>query len=218
MEPQFWHERWAINQIGFNQSDVNPYLVTLWPELTVKPGERVLVPLCGKTIDISWLVDQGLHVVGAELSEKAVAAYFSERGLTPQLHQRGAFTVYSHTACEIWCGDFFALTSEDVGRCTAFYDRAALIALPPEMRWRYIEQLNRLMSEDACGLLITLDYDQSQVAGPPFAVDEDEVQQLLSPEWRVKAVGEWEVLEQSPRFKKAGATRLMEYAYRMFRR
>ncbi|MFJ3466328.1 thiopurine S-methyltransferase [Pseudomonas sp. NPDC090201] len=218
MEPQFWHERWAINQIGFNQSDVNPYLVKLWPELNVNLGERVLVPLCGKTIDMTWLVSQGLHVVGAELSETAVAAWFSENGLTPVIEKRGAFKVYRHDHCEIWCGDFFALKPGDVGHCTAFYDRAALIALPADMRWRYVEQLNRLVAQDCRGLLVTLDYDQSQIPGPPFSVDEDEVQQLLSPEWRVKMVGDWDVLEQSAKFKQAGVTRLMEYAYRLFRR
>ena len=218
MEPAFWHERWAIDQIGFNQSQVNPYLTSLWPELKVKRGERVLVPLCGKTIDMVWLTQQGLHVVGAELSEKAVAAYFSEQGVTPETEMRGAFKVYSATDCEIWCGDFFALTPDDVGPCTAFYDRAAMIALPAQLRWRYTEQLNRLMADDSCGLLITLDYDQSKIEGPPFSVDEEEVQQLLSPEWRLKAVGDWDVLEQSPKFKKAGVTYLKEFAFRMFRR
>jgi thiopurine S-methyltransferase len=218
MEPQFWHERWAINQIGFNQSDVNPYLVKLWPELNVNEGERVFVPLCGKSIDMTWLVNQGLYVVGAELSQTAVAAWFSENGLVPEIREQGAFQVYRHERCEIWCGDFFALKAKDIGNCTAFYDRAALIALPSEMRWRYVEQLNRLLSEDARGLLITLDYEQSQIPGPPFSVDDDEVQQLMTPQWRVKRVGEWDVLDQSAKFKQAGATRLMEYAYRMFRR
>jgi len=218
MEAQFWHERWAINQIGFNQSQVNPYLVKLWSKLSVQRGERVLVPLCGKTIDMSWLIDQGLAVVGAELSETAVEAFFSENSMTATVEVRGAFKVYRHGSCEIWCGDFFALTAEDVGACTAFYDRAALIALPASMRWRYVEQLNRLLAQDSRGLLITLDYDQSQIDGPPFAVDEDEVQQLLSPEWRVKRVGEWDVLDKSAKFKQAGATHLMEYAYRLFRR
>ncbi|MFY1664261.1 thiopurine S-methyltransferase [Pseudomonas sp. Pseu.R1] len=218
MEPQFWHERWAINQIGFNQSEVNPYLVKLWPELTVQPGERVFVPLCGKTIDIHWLLDQGHYVVGAELSETAVAAWFSEAGLTPRVEEHADFKLYRYGACEIWCGDFFALKPENIGECTAFYDRAAMIALPASMRWQYVQQLNRLMGEDSCGLLITLDYDQSRIDGPPFAVDGDEVQQLLSPEWRVKQVGEWDVLEKSAKFKQAGVTQLMEYAYRMFRR
>lgn len=218
MEPRFWHERWAINQIGFNQASVNPHLLRLWPELTAMPGERVLVPLCGKSIDMVWLLNQGFHVVGAELSEIAVAGFFSENGWQPTIEERGALKVYRAEGCEIWCGDFFALTPEDVGDCTAFYDRAALIALPPDLRWRYVKQLNHLLSNDACGLLVTLDYDQSLIAGPPFSVDEDEVLQLLSPDWRVKRVADLDVLEQGLKFKQAGATSLMEYAYRLYRR
>jgi thiopurine S-methyltransferase len=218
MEPRFWHERWAINQIGFNQASVNPHLLRLWPELTAMPGERVLVPLCGKSIDMVWLLNQGFHVVGAELSELAVAGFFSENGWQPTIEERGALKVYHGEGCEIWCGDFFALTPEDVGDCTAFYDRAALIALPPDLRWRYVKQLNHLLSNDACGLLVTLDYDQSLIAGPPFSVDEDEVLQLLSPDWRVKRVADLDVLEEGVKFKQAGATSLMEYAYRLYRR
>ncbi|MCF7534051.1 thiopurine S-methyltransferase [Pseudomonas petrae] len=218
MEPRFWHERWAINQIGFNQASVNSHLLRLWAELTAMPGERVLVPLCGKSIDMIWLLNQGFHVVGAELSEIAVAGFFSENGLQATIEERGAFKVHRTERCEIWCGDFFALKPEDIGDCTAFYDRAALIALPPDLRWRYVKQLNHLLSNDACGLLVTLDYDQSLIAGPPFSVDEDEVLQLLSPDWRVKRVADLDVLEQGVKFKQAGATSLMEYAYRLYRR
>ncbi len=218
MEPEFWRDRWAANLIGFNQPHVNPYLIQLWPELSVKPGERVFVPLCGKSIDMGWLGAQGFHVVGVELSEKAVEDYFAENGIQPNIQQRGDFKVYSHGAGEIWCGDFFALTAEDIGNCTAVYDRAALIAMPADLRWRYVQHLNRLLAEDARGLLITLDYDQSEMAGPPFAVDEDEVQQLLSLEWRVKMVGDWDILAQSSKFQQAGVTHLKECAFRMFRR
>jgi thiopurine S-methyltransferase len=218
MEPQFWHERWAINQIGFNQSEVNPWLQKFWPELNLKPGERVLVPLCGKTIDMRWLNGQGCHVVGVELSEKAVQDFFSEGHAAPTIESRGAFKVYSSEACEIWCGDFFALKAKDIGNCSALYDRAALIALPPEMRWRYVEHLNRILPADCRGLLISLDYEQSEIGGPPFAVPEDEVMQLLSPEWRVKLIADYDVLEKSRKFKDAGASRLIEAVYRMFRR
>jgi thiopurine S-methyltransferase len=218
MEPHFWRERWAINQIGFNQSEVNPYLQKFWPELNLKPGERVLVPLCGKTIDMRWLNQQGLHVVGVELSEKAVQDFFSEGGVEPRVEVRGHFKVYSVEACEIWCGDFFALKAQDIGNCSALYDRAALIALPAEMRWRYVECLNRILPADCRGLLISLDYEQSEIAGPPFSVSEEEVMQLLSPEWRVKLIADEDVLHKSRKFLDAGASRLIETAYRMFRR
>jgi thiopurine S-methyltransferase len=218
MQPEFWHQRWALDQIGFNQPHVNPYLQRFWSELGVKKRERVFVPLCGKSVDMTWLVQQGVSVVGVELSEKAVEDYFSACNVQPMTEQRGTFKVYSQGGCEIWCGDFFKLTAKDIGNCSVLYDRAALIALPPEMRWRYVQHLNKILPADCRGLLITLDYEQSEVAGPPFSVAEDEVVQLLSLEWRLKVIAEENVLEQSRKFADAGATRLSEQVYSLFRR
>ncbi len=218
MQPDFWHQRWALDQIGFNQPRVNSYLQRLWSQLGVKKGERVFVPLCGKSVDMTWLSQQGLAVVGVELSEKAVEDYFAERNVQPQIEQRGVFSVFSHEDCEIWCGDFFKLKAKDIGNCSALYDRAALIALPPQMRWRYVEHLNNILPDDCRGLLITLDYEQSEVEGPPFSVPEDEVIQLLSLEWRLKMIAEEDVLQTSRKFVAAGATRLIEQVYSLFRR
>lgn len=218
MQPDFWHQRWAQDQIGFNQPQVNPYLQRFWPELSVKRGERVFVPLCGKSVDMTWLVQQGLTVVGVELSEKAVEDYFAERHVQPLIEQRSVFKVFSHENCEIWCGDFFKLKAKDIGNCSALYDRAALIALPAEMRWRYVQHLNKILPADCRGLLITLDYEQSQVPGPPFSVADDEVIQLLSLEWRLKVIAEENVLQQSRKFSDAGATRLSEQVYSLFKR
>jgi thiopurine S-methyltransferase len=218
MQPEFWHQRWALDQIGFNQPQVNPYLQRFWSELGVKKGERVFVPLCGKSVDMTWLLQQGLTVVGVELSEKAVEDYFAERNVQPLLDQRGAFKVFSHESCEIWCGDFFKLRAKDIGNCAALYDRAALIALPPEARWQYVQHLNKILPADCRGLLITLDYEQSEVAGPPFSVPEDEVVQLLSLEWRLKMIAEEDALQASRKFVEAGAKRLGEQVYSLFRR
>jgi thiopurine S-methyltransferase len=218
MQPEFWHQRWALDQIGFNQSHVNAYLQRFWSELGVKKGERVFVPLCGKSVDMTWLVQQDLWVVGVELSEKAVEEYFAERNVQPLVESHGTFKVFSHKRCEIWCGDFFKLKAKDIGNCSVLYDRAALIALPPEMRWRYVQHLNKILPADCRGLLVTLDYEQSQVAGPPFSVSDDEVLQLLSLEWRLKMIAEDDVLAQSRKFLEAGATRLSEQVYSLFRR
>jgi thiopurine S-methyltransferase len=161
MEPKFWQERWARNQLGFHLPEVNPYLERHWPSLALAEGAKVLVPLCGKSLDLMWLATQGHRVLGVELSEQAVEAFFSEQSLTPRITQRGVFTVYQADLIEVWCGDFFALDAEVLADCTAVYDRAALIALPPLMRSQYTEQLNNMLRPGCQGLLITLDYDQT---------------------------------------------------------
>ncbi|ROM49169.1 thiopurine S-methyltransferase [Pseudomonas canadensis] len=215
MEPKFWQERWARNQIGFHLSEVNPYLQRHWPQLAVAEGSKVLVPLCGKSLDLVWLASHGLRVMGVELSEQAVEAFFSEQNLVPRITRRSAFTVYQADLIEVWCGDFFALDAEALVGCAALYDRAALIALPPLMRAQYAEHLSRLLASGCQGLLITLDYDQTQKAGPPFAVTDDEVKVLFGSDWTLRALQEQDVLEESWKFLQEGVTRLDERVYRL---
>ena len=215
MEPKFWQERWARNQIGFHLSEVNPYLQRHWPQLAVAEGSKVLVPLCGKSLDLVWLASHGLRVMGVELSEQAVEAFFSEQNLVPRITRRNAFTVYQADLIEVWCGDFFALDAEALVGCAALYDRAALIALPPLMRAQYAEHLSRLLPSGCQGLLITLDYDQTQKAGPPFAVTDDEVKVLFGSDWTLRALQEQDVLEESWKFVQEGVTRLDERVYRL---
>jgi thiopurine S-methyltransferase len=215
MEPTFWQERWARNQIGFHLPEVNPYLQRHWPQLALAEGSKVLVPLCGKSLDLMWLASHGLRVMGVELSEQAVEAFFSEQNLVPRITRRNAFTVYQADLIEVWCGDFFALDAEALIGCAALYDRAALIALPPLMRAQYAEQLNRLLPSGCQGLLITLDYDQTQKAGPPFAVTDEEVKVLFGSDWTLKALQEQDVLQESWKFVQEGVTQLDERVYRL---
>lgn len=217
MQAEFWHQRWAANQIGFHQPHANPYLQRFWPELAVEHGARVLVPLCGKSLDLLWLAEQGYRVLGVELSEKAVQEFFSEQQLEPVISQRGAFKVYGCEGVELWCGDFFALRAEDVADCTAFYDRAALIALPPEMRERYARHLDSLLPARCTGLLITLDYDQAKIDGPPFSVPDEEVQRLLAQSWILEILQTCDVLKGSLKFEQRGVERLEERVYKLAR-
>ncbi|MBV4474397.1 thiopurine S-methyltransferase [Pseudomonas botevensis] len=215
MQPDFWYKKWESNQIGFHQPQVNPYLQRHWPDLSVAEQARVLVPLCGKSLDLLWLAGRGHQVLGVELSEKAVEDFFSEQQLPVQVSEKGAFKRYRAGSIELWCGDFFALTADDVADCAALYDRAALIALPAPMRERYAAHLQAILPTGLQGLLITLDYDQTQMSGPPFAVDDAEVQRLLCGAWQVQMLEAQDVLGENGKFLQAGATRLEERAYRV---
>lgn len=213
MQADFWHKRWERNQIGFHQDQVNPYLVRYWPELGIAPGSRVLVPLCGKSLDLAWLAGQGLRVLGVELSQRAVEDFFTEQQLQPERFQHGAFDCYRSEGVEIWCGDFFQLSAEDLADCVGLYDRAALIALPPEMRQRYAAQLNALLPQGCRGVLVTMDYDQSKLDGPPFAVPDDEARLLFAGRWQVSGEDEQDILGESWKFVQAGVDRLLERVY-----
>lgn len=180
MHATFWHQKWAQKEIGFHQSAVHPLLAAHWPRLTdewqLAEGSRVLVPLCGKTLDIHWLLARGHRVVGVELSEQAVIELFEELGQSPTISPQGALQRYSAPGLDVFVGDFFALTREQLGPVDAVYDRAALVALPEAMRHDYAAQLLAL-SASAPQLLICFEYEQSLLPGPPFAVDEAELRQ-----------------------------------------
>ena len=216
MEPAFWQQRWADNQIGFHQAQVNPYLQQYWPALQLAPGSRVLVPLCGKSLDLAWLAGQGYRVMGVELSRRAVEDFFSEHGLEAEVRQQGAFEVWRSGDVELWCGDFFALRAEDVGDCVGLYDRAAVIALPVQMRARYMQALSALLPASCRGLVVTLDYDQSLLAGPPFSVGDEELRQGFAG-WQVDELEVVQVIGESPKFLQAGASSLLERVYRVSR-
>nr|WP_298170727.1 thiopurine S-methyltransferase [uncultured Pseudomonas sp.] len=215
MHADFWQARWARGEIGFHLPEVNPCLQRHWPALALPGQARVLLPLCGKSLDIAWLASQGHRVVGVELAQKAVEEFFHEHALQPQISREGAFLVYRAGAMEIYCGDFFALTAQQLGDCQAFYDRAALIALPDEMRARYAAHLSAILPAADQGLLVTLDYEQAQMQGPPFAVSDGEVQQLFAGAWRIEALECGDALDE--KFRQRGLQRLDERVYRLRR-
>ena len=214
MEPEFWHQRWTSNQIGFHEGQVNAYLARHYPQLGLAPGETVFVPLCGKSVDLRWLADQGAHVVGVELSLIAVESFFAEQGLTPRTSKEGAFAVWESGPIRLLCGDYFALAPADLAGAHIVYDRAALIALPPERRAEYVAHLDRLLPGARRTLLVTLEYPQEQMQGPPFSVAEREVYTLFASA-RIERLGAQDVLADNPRFREKGLTRLLECAYRI---
>lgn len=171
MRPEYWLERWQDGRTGFHKADANPRLVE--HHKVLDQAVRVLVPLCGKSADLEWLVVQGFDVVGIELSELAATAFFAERGFSPERRSRDGFVELTHGNVSILVGDFFAATGEQLGYFDGVYDRAAMIALPEDLRARYAAHLQSLLTPKAKLLLLTLHFDAER--GPPFSVSPEEV-------------------------------------------
>lgn len=207
MDHNFWIERWNKHEIGFHQGDFDPALEKYWSRLNVPAGARVFVPLCGKSLDMVWLAQNGHAVVGAELSERAVDDFFGERGLRPQVRHEAGFTIKSSGPYEIWCGDFFELPQAAVKDVGGVYDRAALIALPTDMQRRYAAKMKALLPR-APILLITIDYDQGEMSGPPFATSQKTVDELFADHYDVEELVTKDVLAGHPHFQQRGITAL----------
>jgi thiopurine S-methyltransferase len=174
MQVDFWHQKWEKNEIGFHLPEANPMLVNHFHTLNLKHGARVFLPLCGKTLDIAWLLAQGYRVAGAELSALAIEDLFKSLNLTPTITKLGEITHYYASNIDIFVGDIFKVSSAMLGKIDAVYDRAALVALPEDMRKAYTSHLMSL-SNKAPQMLICFEYDQSAHAGPPFSICVHEV-------------------------------------------
>jgi thiopurine S-methyltransferase len=174
MEASFWHQRWEENNIAFHESEVNPLLVKYLKQLSLVNGSRIFLPLCGKTLDIPWLLSNGYRVAGAELSKIAIEQLFMGLGVEPKISEVGEVDHYSAQDIDIFVGDIFHLSSKLIGLVDAIYDRAALVALPEEMRDRYTKHLMKI-ADKAPQLLICYEYDQNLMKGPPFSISHEEV-------------------------------------------
>ena len=174
MDAEFWHNKWKKNELGFHESKANALLVENFSRLSMQQSSRIFLPLCGKTLDVAWLLAEGYHVLGCELSRVAVEQLFTSLGIKPTRVKFNSIERFSAANIDIYVGDIFKLSSADIGNVDAVYDRAALVALPEQIRNNYVPHVIKLTSL-APQLLISYEYDQRVMNGPPFSVSNDEV-------------------------------------------
>lgn len=213
MQHDFWHERWRNGQIGFHTTEAHWALARHWPTLAAQVDERVCVPLCGKSLDMRWLSERGHSVTGVELNALAVRDFFLEWDQRPQAvtSTYHPLSGYAADGVTLWNGDFMLF--EPGSRFKLFYDRAALIALPPDMRADYMDKLRACLEDGAHGLLVTLEYEQKHKDGPPFSVSFDELKKLEG--FQTEPLERQDALSDNPKFKQAGVPSLKETVYRM---
>jgi thiopurine S-methyltransferase len=192
MDANFWLARWAENDIGFHQSRPHPLLIKYSKDLSLREGSRVFLPLCGKTSDIPWLLSKGYQVAGAELAPMAVDQLFADLKMKAHISDAGQTRRYSAKDIDIFVGDIFNLSDKLLGRVDAVYDRAALVALPKEMRDRYAAHLKNI-SNHASQLLICYEYDQKLMEGPPFSVSGEEIRRHYQDSYEITLVESVEV-------------------------
>lgn len=210
MQHTFWLERWELNQIGFHNSEVNQHLQQNLDLLQLPPNSKVFVPFCGKSLDLLWLRQRNHHVIGVELSAIAVQAFFAENGLSYTVEKKGEFDVFETDGIQIYCGDFFKFPSDILCDVKAVYDRASLVALPSEMRIEYAEKMSQLLPVNSQILLISFNYAQHEMQGPPFSVSDSEIIELFD-KWcdRCFLYSE-DISDKELHFRQRGITRIFE--------
>jgi thiopurine S-methyltransferase len=215
MHEAFWRDRWARGQIGFHESAPNAFLEAYVDRLIAAlpgSGRRVLVPLAGKSADLELLAKRGFSVTGVELVEDAAAAFFRERGDTPVRERLYGYDALRVGAVRIAVGDFFRLEVPPEERFDAAYDRAALIAVRPEDRPRYVATCRAALAPRTPTLLVTLSHDGDQTVGPPFSVRAAEVEALYGKSG-VELLNQKDLTDAEPRFRERGATEVLEQAF-----
>lgn len=212
---QLWQQCWRDRNTAFHQKTVNSLLTRFWPTLGLDPQARVFVPLCGKSLDLLWLAQQGHAVIGVELSQIAVRAFFHEHRMRPSRRQVGRLTRWEHANIAILCGDFFQLTAEALTGVVAVYDHAALTALPEDIRHAYLAHLEKVLPA-ACKMLLltTEEPDEGETADQPFAIA-DEIARLYSPRFDIDLAHVESLFEAPAKNSREAPVRIEHKVYRL---
>lgn len=213
MKQDFWHDCWSQNKIGFHLPQVNPFLSQHFAALQVTENDSVFAPLCGKSQDLLWLAARVKQVIGVEISQTAVEAFFSENKLSPQISKLGDFIEYRFQNISLLCGDFFKLSASQLSACQIVYDRASLVALPAEMRESYVNKLAQILPKGNRRLLVATHYPQQEMQGPPFSVPPEEVQLRFAKHFSVTCLASEDLSASSDHFKKKGVSSMQEHVF-----
>jgi len=183
-----WLDRWKKGTTGWHRSDINPQLIKHINQLVEARPQKIFVPLCGASLDMKYLIDKGFHVVGVELSPLAIDRFFKENQIEHKVSKVEDFDLYEGKNIDIYCGDFFKLKKDYFYDVSCVYDRAALIALNPDLQKKYARHLKEILPNSTKILLLTMFYPQNEMEGPPYSVGDDKVEVLFSEFKEIKKI------------------------------
>ncbi len=210
-----WHRHWTRPNPGFHEGQVNRYLLKHLPLFCLPSAATIFVPLCGKAVDILWLSEQGYKVIGVELSQVAVESFFAESGLQFSSQSDGAFVRYQAHNITLYQGDYLDLQAQHLAGCALVYDRAAIVAIESFNRAAYKQKMLQIIPAATPMLMVTLDYDQQQMSGPPFSVPVAEIVELYGNEYDIELLESNEQIEERSRWRDQGLTSLIESALKL---
>jgi thiopurine S-methyltransferase len=217
MEKEFWLEKWDKDSIGFHQSKYHPILENKISSLDTKDLEKtILVPLCGKTLDMIFLKEQGFRVIGSEFSEKACLDFFKENNIEFKTSKKDEFIIFESKMITLYCGDYFKLKLDK--KISYLYDRAAIVALDPKDRQKYADKHTELLAPSGKALLLCFEYDQSLCSGPPFSIEERLLREYFEKGFSIELIENNEIEIGNPRMIEAGVNKAIQKAYLLNRK
>lgn len=218
MEAEFWQEAWKIGKTHFHMSSYNLTLLKFFPKFEISKEAIVLVPLCGKTLDLIWLRDQGHRVIGVELSELAVLDFFKENNIDFKIEKIEHFKVFTSKNITIYCGDFFNLSKSLIKTISAVYDRAALIALPERMRSKYLKHMSSLIDTNTNVLLLSFERSPQTNHGPPHSIPREEMLTNTKSYFTLSILEETKEKIKSKLLKKEGINHMQRIVYHLVKK
>lgn len=217
MEISYWKSRWQKDNTGWHMQQIYPHLVRYWERLNLKEGANILVPLCGKSLDVQWLVNQDYCVIGVDVSEKAILELKDSLGISFKNISKGPFKGYLTESVQLWVGDFLKMQSSYIPAIDAIYDKAALIALPANMRCKYAAVIKRLCEPHTQMMLNCFEYCQQEMTGPPFAVFREEAEKLYGERFAIELMHEESIFDQLQKFHQRGLSSFLnEKVYHLY--
>ena len=209
---EFWQQRWSDGQTGFHLNDTHPDLHAFLPQLNLNIGDTVFVPLCGKTLDIGYLLAKGYRVVAVEMVEYAVKQLFNQLSMTPDIYQWKQGVCYRASGLTVYVGDYFDLRAKECSEACAVYDRAAMLAIPHKLQAQYCRHLSEI-TDHAKQLVITVEFDQDKVDGPPFTLSEKDIRRYYGESYHISRLNEVETIKEEARFEAMGLSSFMRRTY-----
>ncbi len=204
MEISYWQSRWRKNNTGWHMDQVYPPLPDIWTRASFKSNACVLVPLCGKSLDLHWLAERAKHVIGVEVSQQALQEVIQKHAEQFTRDSSHGFTIYHSERMELWEGDFLKLPTSEIPAPDIIYDKAAMVALPPTSRPDYAQKLLDCCGEDTQILLQTFKYNQDEMTGPPFSVDAKEISRHFGKRFSLRLMHEQSKFDELSKFQQRG--------------
>lgn len=205
-----WQKRWQMGNTRWHRSDVHPSLAKYFDSRILQDkfpmgGARILVPLCGKTVDMAHLALKRKvnEVVGVDGVPQALQEFIEENPDLEIQETNQGIGIWKGFSTTLINADFFELDLVTAGGTfDGAWDRGALVAIEPRLRAAYVQQLGTLVS----GTILLSTYvrpNGDTSTGPPFSIDEAEVRRLFDQPWveSIQVLEEHSALAMEPWYK-----------------